>query len=99
MPTLRFGIALLALVTSTVSCSVLIDTKKEQCSVDADCANLGESSAAFAGSVCKESVCVKPEELGLLKQIAALPEAWAYAIEALPSVVAPKAPILRIRRS
>ena len=32
-------------------------------------------------------------------QIAALPEAWAYAIEALGSVVDPKAAILRIRRS
>jgi 16S rRNA (guanine527-N7)-methyltransferase len=32
-------------------------------------------------------------------QIAALPEVWAYAIEALPSVVNPKAAILRIRRS
>jgi len=61
MPTLRFGIGLLALVAATVSCSVLIDTKKEQCSVDADCANLGD---AFAGSVCKESVCVKSEDLG-----------------------------------
>jgi 16S rRNA (guanine527-N7)-methyltransferase len=32
-------------------------------------------------------------------QLAALPEASAYAIEALPSVVNPKAAILRIRRS
>ncbi|MGH6797796.1 MAG: 16S rRNA (guanine(527)-N(7))-methyltransferase RsmG, partial [Roseiarcus sp.] len=32
-------------------------------------------------------------------QIAALPEATAYAIEALPSVVNPKAAILRIRQS
>jgi 16S rRNA (guanine527-N7)-methyltransferase len=32
-------------------------------------------------------------------QLAALPEATAYAIEALPSVVNPKAAILRVRRS
>ena len=32
-------------------------------------------------------------------QVAALPEATAYAIETLPSVVNPKAAILRIRRS
>lgn len=63
MPTLRFGVGLLALVASTASCSVLIDAKKEQCTVDADCENLGE---AFAGSVCKESVCVKSEDLGPL---------------------------------
>ncbi|MEO8901957.1 MAG: hypothetical protein ABI488_08815 [Polyangiaceae bacterium] len=61
MPTLRFKIALLALAASSASCSVLIDTKKEQCSLDADCELLG---AAFAGSVCRFNVCVKPSAGG-----------------------------------
>ncbi|MEP7051014.1 MAG: hypothetical protein ABJB12_11700 [Pseudomonadota bacterium] len=67
MPKLRFGIALFALVAASASCTALIDTKKEQCSEDADCAALGDAYGdAFAGSVCKESVCVKPEELAPL---------------------------------
>jgi hypothetical protein len=63
MPTPRFGIAPLALIASTLSCSVLIDTTAQQCSTDTDCANLGD---AFAGSVCQANVCVKPEALAPL---------------------------------
>jgi len=45
------------------------------------------------------AVAVFPRGESARDQIAALPEAGAYAIEALPSVVAPKAAILRIRAS
>jgi len=45
------------------------------------------------------STAVFPRGESARNQIAALPEATAYAIEALPSVVNPKAAILRIRRS
>jgi hypothetical protein len=55
MPTKRFALALLASAASTLSCSVLIDTKDSQCNGDADCASLGE---VFAGSVCQANVCV-----------------------------------------
>lgn len=44
------------------------------------------------------AVAVFPRGESAKDQIAALPEAWAYAIEALPSVVNPKAAILRIRQ-
>jgi 16S rRNA (guanine527-N7)-methyltransferase len=45
------------------------------------------------------AIAVFPRGESARDQIAALPEAWAYAIEALGSVVDPKAAILRIRRS
>ena len=45
------------------------------------------------------AVAVFPRGESARDQIAALPEAWAYAIETLPSVVNPKATILRIRQS
>jgi 16S rRNA (guanine527-N7)-methyltransferase len=44
------------------------------------------------------AIAVFPRGESARDQIAALPEASAYAIEALPSVVNPKAAILRIRR-
>lgn len=50
-------LTLLGLAACTLSCSVVIDTKKKQCSVDADCTSLG---TAFADTVCDpdQSVCV-----------------------------------------
>jgi 16S rRNA (guanine527-N7)-methyltransferase len=45
------------------------------------------------------ALAVFPRGESARDQIAALPEAWAYAIELLPSVVDPRAGILRIRRS
>jgi 16S rRNA (guanine527-N7)-methyltransferase len=45
------------------------------------------------------ATAVFPRGESAREQIAALPEATAYAIEALPSVVNPKASILRMRRS
>ena len=45
------------------------------------------------------AVAVFPRGESARDQIAALPEASAYAIETLPSVVNPKAAILRIRQS
>ena len=45
------------------------------------------------------ATAVFPRGESAREQIAALPEATAYAIEALPSVVNPKAAILRMRRS
>jgi 16S rRNA (guanine527-N7)-methyltransferase len=45
------------------------------------------------------AMAVFPRGESAREQIAALPEATAYAIEALPSVVNPKAAILRMRRS
>ncbi len=45
------------------------------------------------------AMAVFPRGESAKDQIAALPEASAYAIETLPSVVNPKAAILRIRRS
>ena len=44
------------------------------------------------------AIAVFPRGESAKEQIAALPEAWAYAIETLPSVVNPRAAILRIRR-
>jgi 16S rRNA (guanine527-N7)-methyltransferase len=44
------------------------------------------------------AIAVFPRGESAKEQIAALPEAWAYAIETLPSVVNPKAAILRIRQ-
>jgi hypothetical protein len=60
MPMPHFGTALLslALVASTLSCSVLIDTTAKQCSSDTDCSNAGD---AFAGTTCQDHVCAKPE--------------------------------------
>ncbi len=54
---------MLAFAAGTASCSVLIDTKKEQCSVDADCTSLG---AAFKNSTCdvKLKVCVEASGSG-----------------------------------
>ena len=45
------------------------------------------------------AIAVFPRGESARDQIAALPEAWAYAIETLPSAVDPKAKILRIRQS
>jgi 16S rRNA (guanine527-N7)-methyltransferase len=45
------------------------------------------------------ATAVFPRGESAREQIAALPETTAYAIEALPSVVNPKAAILRVRRS
>ena len=42
---------------TTLSCSVLIDSKDHQCSVDADCIARGE---AFADTTCQQNVCVTP---------------------------------------
>jgi hypothetical protein len=39
------------------ACSVLIDAQRQQCKTDDDCRNRG---AAFTGSVCNNSVCVRP---------------------------------------
>jgi 16S rRNA (guanine527-N7)-methyltransferase len=44
------------------------------------------------------AIAVFPRGESAKDQIAALPEAWAYAIETLQSVVNPKAAILRIRQ-
>jgi 16S rRNA (guanine527-N7)-methyltransferase len=44
------------------------------------------------------AIAVFPRGESARDQIAALPEAWAYAIETLQSVVNPKAAILRIRQ-
>ncbi len=44
------------------------------------------------------AIAVFPRGESAKDQIAALPEAWAYAIESLQSVVNPKAAILRIRQ-
>ena len=44
------------------------------------------------------AIAVFPRGESAKEQIAALPEAWAYAIETLQSVVNPKAAILRIRQ-
>ena len=44
------------------------------------------------------TIAVFPRGESAKDQIAALPEAWAYAIETLQSVVNPKAAILRIRQ-
>jgi 16S rRNA (guanine527-N7)-methyltransferase len=44
------------------------------------------------------AIAVFPRGESAMDQIAALPEAWAYAIETLQSVVNPKAAILRIRQ-
>ena len=44
------------------------------------------------------AIAVFPRGKSAKDQIAALPEAWAYAIESLQSVVNPKAAILRIRQ-
>ena len=44
------------------------------------------------------AIAVFPRGESAKDQIAALPEAWAYAIETLPSVVNPRAAILRIRQ-
>jgi hypothetical protein len=43
MPKKRLGL-LFAAAASTLSCAVLIDTKDSQCTVDADCANLGTNA-------------------------------------------------------
>jgi hypothetical protein len=45
------------------------------------------------------ATAVFPRGESAREQIAALPEATVYAIEALPSVVNPKAAILRMRQS
>jgi 16S rRNA (guanine527-N7)-methyltransferase len=45
------------------------------------------------------AIAVFPRGESARDQIEALPEAWAYAIEPLPSAVDPKAKILRIRQS
>jgi len=45
------------LAVTTLSCSVLIDSKDKQCAVDTDCTARGE---AFAGATCQENVCVTP---------------------------------------
>ena len=45
------------------------------------------------------AVAVFPRGESARDQIEALPEAWSYAIEPLPSAVDPKAKILRIRQS
>jgi hypothetical protein len=44
------------------------------------------------------AIAVFPRGESARDQIATLPEAWAHAIETLPSVVNPKAAILRIRQ-
>lgn len=50
-------LTLVALSTCSLSCSVIIDTKTKQCSVDADCTSLG---TAFAKTVCdtETNVCM-----------------------------------------
>lgn len=45
-----------ALSASSLSCSVLIETKTTQCSVDTDCPSLG---AAFANAICRNNLCVE----------------------------------------
>ena len=56
----RFAL-LLALAACSLSCSVLIDTKKQQCVTDQDCANLGEK---FTDSICLNSVCTASPDAG-----------------------------------
>ncbi len=48
--------------------------------------------------MARGAVAVFPRGESAKDQIAALPEAWAYAIETLPSAVNPEAAILRIRQ-
>jgi 16S rRNA (guanine527-N7)-methyltransferase len=48
--------------------------------------------------MARGAIAVFPRGESAKDQIAALPEAWAYAIETLQSVVNPKAAILRIRQ-
>ena len=48
--------------------------------------------------MARGAIAVFPRGESAKDQIAALPEAWTYAIETLPSVVNPKAAILRIRQ-
>ena len=43
-----------AALLQTLGCTVIIDADRNQCKVDADCANRGE---AFANTVCVNSVC------------------------------------------
>jgi hypothetical protein len=49
--------ATLAAAIASTGCSVLLKTDAEQCTVDKDCTARG---AEFAGTVCKEKVCVTP---------------------------------------
>jgi len=48
---------MLTVAAPLVACSVLLDTTKPQCNVDADCEARG---GAFAGSVCVASFCQTP---------------------------------------
>ncbi len=43
------------------ACSVLVDTQRQQCATDDDCARHG---AAYAGFVCLQSVCTSPAGSG-----------------------------------
>jgi hypothetical protein len=63
MPFLRFaaGAALCALLVPVAGCSLALKTDAEQCTTDADCAARGSD---FAGTICKDNVCVEKPEAG-----------------------------------
>ncbi len=51
----RFLLGLAAAFSGVVGCSLALSTSDEQCKTDGDCAARG---GAFAGSVCRDRVCV-----------------------------------------
>src|SRR5262249_35763839 len=49
-----FSLALAGAALAQISCSVIVEPNRQQCTVDADCQARG---AAFAGSLCVDTVC------------------------------------------
>jgi hypothetical protein len=90
---------LVCMAACTLSCSVLVDTKTKQCSVDADCTTLG---TAFTDTVCdtQQNVCV-PGVKGALGCVEAPNSSnstvvLSFDIEFLTAPKEPKPTVIRV---
>jgi hypothetical protein len=92
-------ITLIGVAASTMSCSVIIDTKTKQCSADADCSSLG---AAFTDTMCDatQNICVAYVKGALGCQEAAKSSSatvtLSFGIGFLTEPQAPKDTVIRV---
>ncbi|MEO6600664.1 MAG: hypothetical protein ABIQ16_12370 [Polyangiaceae bacterium] len=86
---------LVCVATCTLSCSVLIDTKSEQCRVDADCTSRG---VAFANTTCdlQQNVCVAGLGCAETPNRSNDTVLLSFAIEFLTPPKEPKSTIVRV---